>query len=651
MDGASSNPETTQSPEQAAPGADWFLNESELISELRRSRITVDATPILPNYSNMSEVQRGGQGVVYSAVHVPTRRPVAIKVLHPTALTSHNARRRFEREVELAAALRHPGVVRVYDSGTTTDGRLYLTMEWIDGETLDAFAVRNSRDQRLLAEMLAKVAEALNHAHLHAVIHRDLKPSNIRLAKDGTPTILDFGLATAGTRDLSELTATGSFLGSLPWSSPEQALGRHAQIDTRTDIYSLGVVLHQLLTGDFPYDVKSDIRTALNNIAGGEPIPMRKIRTDIHEDLEVITLKCLAKDPAERYQTAADLAHDLRCYLSGEPISARRESMWNAMRRQASRFRLLAWAGALILFVASLSLVFVMRYADKAALERDRARSATATARNNINFLTAMLQGAGPGSGEPGREVRVVEILDRAAGNVDRDLADDPPTLAAMHATIGRSYAALGMVSQAEHHARRSYDVASAIEGMGPDHPLTLEYEADIYSTLVQQNRLDEATPRLRFLLARMDQRIGPTDVRTLKTRNELARCERLQGRFDEAEVLIETALGALPAGADPELTLSIRGNLAALRLDQGRYSVAEPLLREAVESSVTVRGPEHPGTLTLEHKLAQALEHLDRKNEALELWRGLVPRMERSLGTDHARVREAREGLARLGA
>ncbi|HYE62175.1 MAG TPA: serine/threonine-protein kinase [Phycisphaerales bacterium] len=694
MDRAAHNPvDATSSVDRSSLGSNsqWFLDENELLTELRRARITVDATPTLPNYTGMAEVQRGGQGIVYSATHTPTRRPVAVKVLHPTALTSHNARRRFEREVELAAALRHPGVVRVYDSGATPDGRLYLTMEWVEGETLDAVAVRNNRDQRLIADLIARVAEALNHAHLHAVIHRDLKPSNIRLSRDGTPTILDFGLATASTRDLTEITATGAFLGSLPWSSPEQALGRHAQIDTRTDIYSLGVVLHQLLTGEFPYDVKSDIRTALNNIAGAPPTPLRKVRADIHEDLEVITAKCLAKEPAERYQTAAELALDLRRYLAGEPIAAKRESMWNTMRRQAVRYRVLAWAGAVVLIVSSLSLVAVMRYADTAALERDRAQQASIHAENNLRFLTQMLHAADPEAHESGRDVRVVTILDRAAATVDQDLKHDQAALADMHATIARAYAALGLFPQSEHHSRAALHIAQNHEEMGPDHPKTLEYEANVYDAMLQQSKLQEAEPLLRFLIARMDTVLGPAHKSTILARNDLGVCCRLLNKLDEAESTYRAALASAGADTDPETILALRNNLASLlhsqaryaqaqelyeqvladrtrvsgkdhretivvlsnlatlHMDQGHFADAEKPLREAYESSVKVRGPDHPTTLTLQHNLAFAVENLGRTDDALILWREIVERRGRALGADHAHTLVSMSNLGSL--
>jgi len=642
-------PAAAPPPAPADTSPDWFLDESQLINELRRSRFAVDATPALPGYADLKEVHRGGQGIVYCATHTATRRAVAVKVLHPSALTSHNARRRFEREVELAATLRHPGVVRVYDSGTTLDGRLYLTMEWIQGDTLDIVATKVDRDQRQIATLLAQVSDALNHAHLHAVIHRDLKPSNIRLSADGTPTILDFGLATASTRDINELTVTGAFLGSLHWCSPEQALGRHAQIDTRTDIYSLGIVLFNLLTGEFPYDVQSDIRTTLNNIAGTQPARLRKLRPDADEDLEVIIAKCLEKDAPDRYQTAADLAKDLRRYLAGEAISAKRASMWESMRRQASRFRMLAWAGALILLIASLSLVFVMRYADNAALERDRARSAIRQAENSLQFLAAMLQGAGPGSGEDARQVRVVEILDRAAANVDRELAQDPTALSALHATIGRSYSALGLFPQSEHHARRALHIGQELATLGRDHPRTLTYEADLYDVLVQQHKYAEAEPLLRALLTRMDRVLGTSNAETIRARNDLARCCRALGNYAEADSLIQTALAALPENVDPELRLSVQGNLAALRFDQKDYAAAEPLLRAAHDTSITIRGRDHPRTLILEHKHALALEHLGRTSEAAAIWRELVPRTQRVLGPTHERTKEAEQHLAAM--
>ncbi len=676
----------------SSSGSEWYLDEGELVEEIRRASITLDSTPALSGYADLVEVQRGGQGVVYSARHLATRRTVAVKVLHPTALGSASARRRFEREVELAATLRHPGVVRVYDSGSTVDGRLFLSMEWVEGDTLDVVATKNSRDARFIVELIARVCDGLNHAHQRGVIHRDLKPSNIRLAADGTPTILDFGLARTQATGLTEITTAGSFLGSLPWSSPEQAAGLHDQVDVRSDVYSVGVMLFQLVTGEFPYDVRTDLRTALNTIATAEPAPLRRLRPEVAEDLEVVCAKALAKNPAERYQTASELAEDLRLFLAGEPIRAKRESMWNATRRQVVRYRAAVWASSVVLLIVAAALVAVVIFArqatralDRAQVaslqatqQRDRAQAASAQAENTLKFLTTMLEGADPEGTSEGRDVRVATLLDHAAAHVDHDFADDPVSLSAMHGVMGRTYSALGLYDTALAEFQRSAEIARATPALGPEHRKTLEAEANVADALLNQTRLTEGEAVLRELIPRMERLLGPADIGVVMARSDLGVSLRMQNKLDEAIEQYRIALSHLdPAapsnetalrlhnnlasalhsqakydeaeaqynavlaertklsGPDHAETIVVLSNLATLHMDKGEFEAAGQSLRAAYESSVRLRGPDHPMTLMVEHNLAYAIENMNHYDDALPLWRDVVERRERTLGED----------------
>ncbi len=292
-----------------------------------------------PGYEILNEIHRGGQGVMYRAIQKSTKREVAIKVLKEGAFAGPRELARFEREVQILASLRHPNIVAVHESGTAAAGNFYFVMDYIAGRPLDRYMKERRRDAAGISTnetliLFAKICDAVNAAHLRGVIHRDLKPANVRVDADGNPHVLDFGLAkmTAGESDpasdeheASALTITGQFMGSLPWASPEQARGQSG-LDLRTDVYSLGVILFQMLTSKFPYEVTGNIRDVMGRIMNADPVRPGALRRDINDEVDSIILKCLRKEPERRYQSAGELAREIRCYLAGEPIEAKRDS-------------------------------------------------------------------------------------------------------------------------------------------------------------------------------------------------------------------------------------------------------------------------------------------------------------------------------------
>ncbi|UCG46337.1 MAG: protein kinase [Phycisphaerales bacterium] len=295
-------------------------------------------------YQILDELPRGGQAVVYKAVQKATKMKVALKVLPPGLSASPRARHYFRREVELAASLNHPNIVAIHDSGIVY-GQYYFSMEYIHGMSLDEHLRAHTLSLRNKIILFGKICDAMTHAHQRGVIHRDLKPSNILVDERGEPHIVDFGLAkSAGSLNaVSETTLmpsmTGQIKGTAAYMSPEQAAGRSDLVDVRTDVYSLGIILYRMCTGKFPYDVSgSDVRI-LDNIQHVEPVRPRQIISRFNSDLEAIMLRALEKDPADRYQSAAQLWHDVRCWLDGLPIVARSVSSLYLLRKVISRHR------------------------------------------------------------------------------------------------------------------------------------------------------------------------------------------------------------------------------------------------------------------------------------------------------------------------
>jgi non-specific serine/threonine protein kinase/serine/threonine-protein kinase len=302
-------------------------------------------TVAIPGYADLVELHRGGQGIVYRALQISTRRIVAIKVLREGPQADSLARKRFQREAQLVAQLEHPHIVSVFDSGTTLRGELYFVMEFVRGVELDRHVRSKSFGVEDVVQLYRVVLDAVHHAHERGIVHRDLKPSNILIDELGQPRLVDFGLARPlQTGGDSFASITGQMLGTMAYMSPEQVRA-DPEIDARTDVYSLGVILYELLTGTSPYPSTSQVLDILRHITETPPRPPTRTwslpggvpqRSGAHRrssgscpidtDLETIVLKAIAKSPAFRYASARQFADDLGRHAQGLPVLARRES-------------------------------------------------------------------------------------------------------------------------------------------------------------------------------------------------------------------------------------------------------------------------------------------------------------------------------------
>ena len=349
----------------------------------------------IPGYRNIRKLHQGSQGVVFHAIQESTRRNVAIKVLREGPYAGPEDQARFEREIRILGQIDHPNIVSIHEAGVAAGGHYWFVMDYIRGQPLDHYMASGKRSIADTLELFARIAEGVNAAHLKGIIHRDLKPGNIRINSDGEPFILDFGLAkvTSSETESSIMTHTGKFIGSLSWASPEQAEGDPAKIDTRTDVYALGVILYQMLTGKLPHDVAGNLPGALQQILNKDPVPPSRLEKAINNEVETIVLRCLAKDRDRRYQTAGELARDVRRYLNGDPIEAKRDSAGYVLRKLMSRYRVSTAIAASFLIAGIVFGAVMAGFYRSARAEAETAGKQAAQALDEVERIKSQYQG------------------------------------------------------------------------------------------------------------------------------------------------------------------------------------------------------------------------------------------------------------------
>ena len=651
------------------------------------------------NYAILGKLGEGGMGVVYEAEQRSPKRKVALKIVRGGRLVTDASIKMFQREAETLGRLKHPGIGAIHEAGRTAEGQHFFAMELVRGATLDEHircrGEKLTRSEiRYRLDLFRKICDAVNYAHQRGVIHRDLKPSNIVIGEDGTPKILDFGLARitdTDTEAVSVVTEVGAIKGTLPYMSPEQTLGNPEEIDVRTDVYSLGVIFFQLLSGQRPYDTgKSSIMELMRVIREEPPAPFRTVATVgklAGGEVETIARKALEKEPDHRYQSAAALSDDIGRYLRDEPIVARPPSLSYLAGKFVRRYRTgVAAAGVLLLAVVAFAVAANVQ-ARSIARARDEAEAQASRAEAMNTFLREMLTSADPWAGGD-HEVTVVKTLDVAVSQLEETFAGQPLLASEMREVLGNTYTGIGRGASAEQQLRLALETRTRI--LGPDHVSVGDLWFDMVKVLRLNAKQDEAieaareaarirtlnhagphrdtvnawirlayelcqasrTAEAESLLALSEEMIAslPGDTRKLRvgvfgTRSSIAANRGDLAGEDSLRVrALELVRAATPD--DPTIGRNL-SDLALGRLRRGEVESARELFREALEVAERVFGKDHPEYAMILENSGQVDFREKRYDAVLEILEEVREIRERNLGETNLDVVRTRLNMA----
>jgi len=656
---------------------------------------------LIDRYKLIELIGEGGFGLVYAAEQQrPVVRRVALKIIR-LGMDTRQVIARFEAERQALAILDHPNIAKVFDAGATEAGRPYFVMELVSGVPMTEYCDRENLGIRQRLDLFVQVCGALQHAHQKGIIHRDIKPSNVLVStSDGRPVpkVIDFGIAKATAARLTEKTLFTGFqqmIGTPAYMSPEQAGSTEADadVDTRSDIYSLGVLLYELLTGTTPFEVarlrgaayeelqriireveppKPSTRLSaletLASVAACRSVEPRRLLQLINGELDWIVMKALDKERGRRYETASEFASDVQRYLTDRPVAAGPPSRIYALKKMVRRHRMAftttlgvsaALAGATAISVvqavrATRATKLAQENAARADLEAANARSEAAKQTAVNQFLQDILAATNPllttTDAPRGRDVTVLQALNGAARRLEAGtLKDQPEVEAAVRTTLGNTYHDLGEYQAAEIHLRAAMEIMQRL--YGTEHRYVAMSMNNLAGLLEDRGKPAEAEPLLRQSLEIGRRVLGEDNRDTNAARSNLAALLAAKGNLPEAEALYRQALATnrrLLGDANPDVATNLN-NLGMLLQDEGKLADAEPMLREALATRRKLLGLVHPSIATSLNNLALLLEAQGNLSEPEPMLRESLAMRRQLFAQQHPVIASSLNNLGRL--
>jgi serine/threonine protein kinase len=622
---------------------------------------------VLGPYRLVRELGHGAMGVIWLAERADgtLKRLIALKLplisIHNQSMHNQALAERFARERDILAQLVHPHIARLYDADVSAGGQPYLALEFVDGEAITRYCDRQRLGLEPRLRLFLDVLRGVQYAHTNLIVHRDLKPSNILVTNEGSVRLLDFGIArllAEGETKETELTLLGGRPLSPDYASPEQITG--GIITTTSDIYSLGVLFYQLLTGGRPYRLKRDTRGNLEEaIVEADPSPpsqaaineargqerattARKLARTLKGDLDTITLKALQKKPQLRYTTAEAFAHDIERYLNGEPVLAQPESAWYRTRKFVLRNKLVAASTLVVVAVLSVGLGIALWETHVALAEKLRADTQAATAQavndslqNDLLAQASPNVQAGPRT-NPTPDLTVRTALNRAAARISGKFGKQPLVEASVRQTIGNTYRELGLYPEAQQQMERALVLRRRANG--EENRDTLVAMNGLAAVCQAEGKFAEAESMFREVLEIRRRILGDNHRDSLESMASLALLYSEQGKYAQAEPLYTSSfeIQRRLSGEEDPLTLAMMNDLALLYRRQSKYALAEPLYTKVLSVRLRTLGPEHPDTLISMNNLAVLYTAQHKFSQAESLLTNVLSVRLRVLGQEH---------------